>query len=116
MTHSYTKDKIKPVKKVDDDTNMYNENESDLSQCPFCKKLLNINAKHQCIETHFVCSICSISLDKKSKEVNHDGIKYHTMPKKKHYRLVNSLICWNCVFKLVKQMKNDELIKRNDEE
>ncbi len=100
------KDKIKSLKDITDDTNIQNRSISDLNQCPHCRQLFSKD--HDCNESWHVCTICNISLDKKSKKVRIGTTNYVTMPSKKYYRIINSLICYNCACNITREMKRDK--------
>lgn len=102
------KDKIKVSKPVDENSTTVNKKDTDLIQCPYCKKLEHVGNAHECNENYFVCTICGVDLHKKSKEVKSFGHKYHTMPSKKFYSIINSIICWGCAFKIVKAFKSED--------
>jgi hypothetical protein len=98
------KDKIKEPKKIDEYSNAHQKNESDLKQCPKCYQLFTKD--HKCHEVWLTCTICRVSLLKKGKKVRlKSGLIYATMPSKKYYRLINSLICHQCACNIVKKMK-----------
>ena len=102
------KDKIKKPKDIDDYSNIIPPKENTLYQCPFCLSLADKTVKHECNEPYGFCSICGLTLKKKSKEVMlPNGRRYITMPSKKYFRIIKSLICWECAFKIVKVFKNE---------
>jgi len=103
------KDKIKETKKIDEYSNVHQKNESDLNQCPKCFQLFS-SKDHRCHEIWFTCTICRTNLCKKGKKVRlKSGLIYTTMPSKKYYRQINSLICHQCACNIVKEMKKMKL-------
>ena len=52
------------------------------------------------------CVICGLDLSKKGKKYNMNGTDYMIFGYKKHFRLCDRMICWNCVFNLVKEFKS----------
>lgn len=92
------KDKIKPIKKIDDDTNIAHHKESDLTQCSRCLKLSHISESHKCDTNWFHCSICGIDLHKK------DG-KIYRFAYKKYIKVINSMICYPCAYKIAREIK-----------
>ena len=101
------KDKIKKPKEIDDYTYIFdNADLEDTFQCPNCMALFNKKNKHECKLGWKWCSICGLDLHKKSKPVLHNGIKYITLPYKKSFKIIDKIVCWNCVFNLVKQFKS----------
>jgi len=105
------RDKVKPIKKITDEDTLISLNESDLTQCPYCKRLYNINTYHICdikkdLSDWMVCSICSIGLHKKPKKVvMSNGRSYTSTRSKKYIRIISSLICWNCAMKITHEIK-----------
>ena len=83
------KDKIKELKPIDDNTSIPKINPV---------QLIKINWN--------TCVICGLDLSKKGKTRIINGIKYVTFERKKHYKLWDKQVCWNCVFGLVKQFKS----------
>lgn len=97
----------KPIPKpVTDDTAIQNKSISDLNQCPHCRQLFSKD--HKCNEYYHVCTICNISLEKTGKKKIIGGTLYVSMPTKKYYRLINSVICHQCACNLVREMKQDK--------
>lgn len=100
------KDKIKKLKEITDDTGIINPKSSDLKQCPLCRQLFTKN--HKCNESWHVCTICNLSLEKKQKNVKYGNTIYVTLGRsKKHYKIMNSLICYNCACSIVRELKNE---------
>ena len=84
------KDKIKPLKEINDDTSIITPN-------PVQPTVFRWNS----------CVICGMDLHKnnpKKRIIN--GVQYVSLASKKHYTLWGKKICWNCVFGLVKQFKS----------
>lgn len=97
----------KPIPKpVTDDTAIRSKSISDLNQCPHCRQLFSKD--HDCSESWHVCTICNISLEKKGKKVIHGNTVYVTMPSKKYYRIINSIICYQCACNITREMKRDK--------
>ena len=102
------KDKIKPLKEITDDTGMHEGKESTLKQCPKCYQLFD--KEHKCGDMWHVCTICRISLEKggKEKKVRWGNNLYTSLGRsKKHYRLINSFVCYQCACNIAKLLKED---------
>lgn len=99
------KDKIHKVKSIDDESNISTYKETQTTQCPKCLSIFNLGFEHKCSLGWKWCSICSLDLHKRGKEVIHNGIKYITMPSKKSFNVIDKIICYECAFKIVKQFK-----------
>ena len=108
MTHSYAKDKIHYTKEIDDESSIKEPGFTQISQCPKCLSIFNIEFEHKCKLGWKWCSICGLDLHKKGKEKLVNGVKYVTMPSKKHYNILDKLVCWECAFKIVKEFKHDK--------
>ena len=102
------KDKIHSIKQIDEDSNISTPKDTQISQCPKCLSIFNMDHKHTCSLGWKWCSICGLDLHKKGKETIHNGIKYITMPYKKSFNIMNKIICWECAFKIVKEFKHDK--------
>ena len=105
MTHSYAKDKIHYTKEIDDESNIKEPGFTQISQCPKCLSIFNITHEHKCKLGYRWCSICSMDLHKKGKEVLHNGIKYVSFRYKKSFNIMDKIVCWECAFKIVKEFK-----------
>ena len=99
------KDKIKKSKLITDKSNIINPKESDLTQCPKCLKLSHSN-KHECNLDWHSCSICGIDLRKNKPRII-GGIKYYPLSFKKYFRIISSMICYNCAIKIARMVKKD---------
>lgn len=96
------KDKIKKIKDIDEFSHV-NQAESDIHQCSICKAIFTGTHKHKCAEW-FVCSVCGLDLNKnKPYRVG----KFTTYKYKKNYKLMGKIFCWECAFKIHKQIKKD---------
>lgn len=84
------KDKLKPIKPIEDNTSIIKPN-------PIQPIKINWNT----------CIICGLDLHKQGKTRVINGIKYTTFEYKKYYKLWDKQICWNCTFKLTKQFQKD---------
>ena len=93
------KDKQKPLKEINDCTNIKDVIESDLNQCPYCKHLFT--GKHKCNDDKYwyYCTICGVNLQKDSKRGHFFGRS------KKHYRIISSRICHQCACNIAKELK-----------
>ena len=94
------KDRIKKPKEITDCTSIIQKQDSDLIQCPKCFQLFKED--HRCDERWRVCTICRIDLKKENKKDN-----WFSFKTKKHYRLINSLICYQCACKVTRMLKID---------
>ena len=102
------KDKIHKVNPINDESNIISPKDTQITQCPKCLSIFNMGHNHKCHLGWKWCSICSLDLHKKGKEVMRDGIKYVTMPYKKSFHIMDKIICWECAFKIVKEFKHDK--------
>ncbi len=99
------KDKIHRVKSIDDESNIYTQKDTQITQCPKCLSIFNLGFEHKCSIGWKWCSICSLDLHKKGKEITHNGNKYVTFAYKKSFGIMDKIVCWECAFKIVKQFK-----------
>lgn len=84
------KDKIKPIKPVDDNTS-----------------IIQLHPTQQVRMNWNTCIVCGLDLSKKGKTRIIKGVKYVSIEHKKYFKLWDKQICWNCVFNLVKKFKNE---------
>jgi hypothetical protein len=97
------KDKVKTPRPITEDSTIKTNNPQDFTQCPYCYQI--IIGKHNCNDKWHGCSICHINLDKTGKERVFLGHRYISLGLKKHFRLINSLICYNCACKIARMLK-----------
>ena len=56
----------------------------------------------------FHCTVCGINLHKETKKREINGQVLYRHGYKKYYRLINSLVCYQCVCNLIKLMKHEK--------
>ncbi len=90
------RDKVKKPNITDDNSHIGESRKSEVKQCPKCLQLFTKN--HKCHNGWTYCTICGLELFREIKKTGHSSLK-------KHYRVINSLICNNCACKIVRMMK-----------
>ena len=103
------KDKIKIPQPIHDDTRVKIP-KIETIQCSKClATYVDSSMGHKCTQGWHRCSICGLSLEKKQKTKIINGIGYVSLNTKKSFRIWDKIVCWSCVFMLVKEFKRDEM-------
>lgn len=91
---------------IDDCSSIIKTNPSDVHQCPKCLQLFN--KEHKCGENGWSCTVCGISLNKQHKVSLYKGQRMWSFGFKKHYNIINAVICHNCAIKIARMLKDDK--------
>ena len=97
---------------IDDCSSIIKTNPSDVKQCPKCYQLFT--KEHKCDSKEYYwsrwsCTICKISLEKQTKKKRMlNGKIYYTYGSKKHFNIINSVVCYNCAMRITRMLKNDK--------